>query len=83
MIACAAFGGSDYMIISPGAPRYTAAVKHLESYIEDLKIERPTNSDDIRAVLNGLISEALRLRVNIEYEMNVRDTKTRALDEYE
>ena len=71
------------MIISPGAPRYTAAVKHLEGYIEDLKIERPTNTDDIRAVLNGLISEALRLRVNIEYETNVRDTKTRALDEYD
>lgn len=71
------------MIISPGAPRYTAAVKNLESYIEELKIERPTNSDDIRTVLNGLISEALRLRVNIEYEMNVRDTKTRALDYYE
>lgn len=71
------------MIISPGAPRYTAAVGRLADYIEDLKIERPTNTDDIRAVLNGLISEALRLRVNIEYEMNVRDTKTRALDEYE
>lgn len=71
------------MFISPGAPRYAAAVARLADYIEDLKIERPTNTDDIRAVLNGLISEALRLRVNIEYEMNVRDTKTRALDEYE
>lgn len=71
------------MMISPGAPRYTAAVERLANYIEDLKIERPTNTDDLRAVLNGLISEALRLRVNIEYEMNVRDTKTRALDEYE
>lgn len=71
------------MIISPGAPRYTAAVDRLADYVEDLKIERPTNTDDIRAVLNGLVSEALRLRVNIEYEMNVRDTKTRALDEYD
>lgn len=70
------------MFISPGAPRYTAAVERLADCIEDLKIERPTNTDDIRAVLNRLISEALRLRVNIEYEMNVRDTKTRALDDY-
>lgn len=70
------------MIIHPGAPRYTAAVKDLEGYIEDLKIERPTDTDYIRAVLNGLISKALQLRVNIEYEMEKRDTKTRALDEY-
>ena len=71
------------MIIHPGAPRYAAAVKDLESCIEDLKIERPTDTDYIRAVLNHLISEALKLRVNIEYEMEIRDHKTRALDEYE
>lgn len=70
------------MLISPKAPRYKAAVHSLEKHIESLKIEEPTDSDDIRIVLNRLISEALQLRVNIEYEMNKRDTKTRPLDDY-
>ena len=70
------------MMIFPGASRYTAAVNRLSAYVEDLKIERPTHTDVIRDVLNALVSEALRLRVNIEYEMNVRETKTRSLDDY-
>ena len=72
------------MMISPRNPKYKDAVDNLKDYVETLRLIRePTDSEELRKVLNGLISEALRLRVNIEYGMNIRDTKTRALDEYE
>ena len=56
------------MMIVPGASRYKAAVNRISGYVEDLKIEKPTNTNVLCDVLNALVSEALRLRVNIEYE---------------
>ena len=73
------------MMISPRNPKYRDAVDNLKDYVETLRLIRePTDSEELRKVLNGLISEALRLRVNIEYGMDVKVyTETRSLKDYE
>ena len=72
-------------MISPRNPKYRDAVDNLKDYVETLRLIRePTDSEELRKVLNGLISEALRLRVNIEYGMDVKVyTETRSLKDYE